>query len=224
MNHVVIHAHLYTGEQVYADGFLCFNDKILAVGPMSEYNRTASDSIIHDARGQLVVPGFIDTHSHGGYGVDAMDADPGKISEMAQKMLSEGITSYFPTTMTQSDEQIEQALVGIKKAKAMNPMIQGIHLEGPFVSAAYKGAQPEEFMRTADAKKMAHWHELSGRNIRLVTYAPEIGDVSAFEAYCLANNIVLSAGHSGATYQELKQSKASHVTHLFNGQRGLWFT
>lgn len=221
MNHVIIQAHVFTGEQEYEDGFIRFNKKILAVGPMSEYNRKASDQVVHDAKGSLVVPGFIDVHSHGGYGIDCMDGDSYKINEMTQKMLSEGITSYFPTTMTQSDARIEQALIGIRKAKETNPMIQGIHLEGPFVSVDFKGAQPEEYIRVADVEMMARWNALSGGNIQLVTYAPEIGQTSDFEAYCLENNIVLSAGHSGATYQELLRSKASHVTHLFNGQRGL---
>lgn len=221
MSKVIIHAQVYTGSQVYTDGFIRYHDTVLAVGSMDEYQPESSDTHVEDAQGKLLVPGFIDMHSHGGYGIDNMDGDPREINEMTQKMLSEGITSYFPTTMTQSDENIEHSLAGIKQAKETNPMIQGIHLEGPFISVDYKGAQPAQFMRTADAETMARWNDLSGGNIRLVTYAPEVGDVSEFEDYCVANNIVLSAGHSGATYEQLKQSNASHVTHLFNGQLGL---
>lgn len=221
MQNEIIHARIYTGQGVIDDGFIRYDDKVVAVGSMDDYAPAETDANVFDAQGKLLVPGFIDVHSHGGYGVDAMDADPEALNEMTHKMLSEGITSYFPTTMTQADEKIEQALAGIKKAKETNPMIQGIHLEGPFVSPAYKGAQPEQFMRSADAETMARWNEISGGNIRLVTYAPEIGDVSPFEAYCKANGIILSAGHSGATYQQLLASQASHVTHLFNGQLGL---
>ena len=154
-----------------------------------------------DVKGHIIMPGFIDVHSHGGYGIDNMDADPERINHMTKKMLQEGITSYFPTTMTQSDENIENALAAIGKAAETNPMIQGIHLEGPFVSPAYKGAQPEQFMRVADAETLKHWNEISGGNIRLVTYAPEMGDVSEFENYCKNNNIILSTGHSGANYE-----------------------
>lgn len=221
MSKVILNAQVYTGEEVFLEGFIRYDEKILAVGPMEDYQQTNEDSETFDAEGRIIVPGFIDVHSHGGYGIDNMDGDPEAINEMTEKMLAEGITSYFPTTMTQSDENIEHALVGIKKAKETNSMIQGIHLEGPFVSVDYKGAQPEQFMRVADADTMARWNDLSGGNIRLVTYAPEIGDVSAFEEYCVANDIILSAGHSGATYQQLKESKASHITHLFNGQLGL---
>lgn len=216
----IINAKIYTGETIIEDGYIRFNEEIVAVDAMDNFKQQADEEVV-DASGKIVVPGFIDVHSHGGYGSDNMDADPEVINEMINRMLEEGITSYFPTTMTQSDENIERALEGIRAAKETNPMIQGIHLEGPFVSPAYKGAQPEQFMRMADKGTMARWNEISGGNIRLVTYAPEMGDVSDFEAYCKENNIVLSAGHSGATYEQLLASEVSHVTHLFNGQLGL---
>ena len=220
MMKTLTHAKIYTGHSVIEKGYIRFNDQIEEIGTMDNYQALDQEEAI-DVKGQIIVPGFIDVHSHGGYGSDNMDADPKDIDEMTTKMLAEGITSYFPTTMTQSDENIEAALAGIKEAKALNPMIQGIHLEGPFVSPEYKGAQPEEFMRVADADTMKRWNDLSGGNIRLVTYAPEMGDVSEFEKYCLENNIILSAGHTGATYEQLDASNTSHITHLFNGQLGL---
>ena len=220
MMKTLTHAKIYTGHSVIEKGYIRFNDQIEEIGTMDNYQALDQEEAI-DVKGQIIVPGFIDVHSHGGYGSDNMDADPKVIDEMTTKMLAEGITSYFPTTMTQSDENIEAALAGIKEAKALNPMIQGIHLEGPFVSPEYKGAQPEEFMRVADADTMKRWNDLSGGNIRLVTYAPEMGDVSEFEKYCLENNIILSAGHTGATYEQLDASNTSHITHLFNGQLGL---
>lgn len=217
---VYINAHVFTGEDEIEDGFLRFTEKIIDVGSMSQYEKQAEDEEI-DAKGQYLMPGFIDVHSHGGYGIDNMDADPEKINEMTYKMLSEGITTYFPTTMTQSDENIEAALKAINKAAEMNPMIQGIHVEGPFISKDFKGAQPEEYIRPAQLDVLKKWQELSGNRIRLITYAPETGDISDFEEYCQENNIILSAGHSGAKYDELMESKATHVTHLFNGQLGL---
>lgn len=220
MTTVYINAEIFTGNGHIDKGYIRFDKEIIGVGKMEMYEEEASEEVI-DLAGKKVIPGFIDVHGHGGYGYDNMDADPEKISEMTTKMLQEGITSYFPTTMTQSYENIEAALSAIKEAKDLNPMIQGVHLEGPFISPEYKGAQPEEYIAVADAELMEKWHELSGGNIRLVTYAPETGDVSEFENYCKEQNIVLSAGHSGATYDELKDSEATHITHLFNGQKGL---
>lgn len=217
---VLTNAQIFTGTDTIENGYIRFEETILEIDTMDHFTEQAKDEVL-DAKGQKIVPGFIDIHSHGGYGSDNMDANPEVINEMIYKMLKEGITSYFPTTMTQSDGNIEKALAGIREAKKENPMIQGIHLEGPFVSPAYKGAQPEQYMRTADADTMKRWNDISGGNIRLVTYAPEMGDVSAFEEYCVKNNIILSAGHTGATYDQLKASKVSHITHLFNGQLGL---
>lgn len=220
MSTILINAQIYTGQDVIEKGYVRFEKQILGVGKMEAYTKQDDEYVI-DIDGKYVIPGFIDVHSHGGYGYDSMDADPEKISEMTRSMLIEGVTSYFPTTMTQSDEAIEEALEGIKKAKEVNPMIQGIHLEGPFISKEYKGAQPAEYISVADAERMKKWYELSGENIRLVTYAPETGDTNDFEAYCKENNIILSVGHSGVSYETLKKSEVTHVTHLFNGQKGL---
>ncbi len=220
MKKVIIHAEVYTGETVISDGYIRFGKEISAVGNMSEYVPESGEEVI-DATGIRLVPGFIDVHSHGGYGVDNMDGDAEGINRMIAAMHREGITSYFPTTMTQSTENIEKALVGIRKAAEKNPVIQGIHLEGPFISAVFKGAQPEEHIKLPDAALMRKWQDLSGGLIRLVTYAPETSDATAFEKYCLDNQIVLSVGHSNARRSQLQQSKASHITHLYNAQRGL---
>lgn len=220
MSKVYTNARIFTGEGEIDKGYIRFSEKVIGVGKMEHYEKQTDDEET-DFNGHFIVPGFIDVHSHGGYGSDNMDADAEKISDMTYKMLEEGITTYFPTTMTQSDEKIEAALKAINEAAKMNPMIQGIHVEGPFISKDFKGAQPEEFIRVAQLDTLKKWQEISGERIRLITYAPETGDVKAFEKYCGENDIVLSAGHSGATYEQLKESEATHVTHLFNGQLGL---
>lgn len=220
MANVIIDVRIYTGEAIIDNGFIRFDSKILALGSMTRYSAQKSDVVIQGQQ-QIVIPGFIDIHSHGGYGVDVMDGDEEAFKQMTEKMLEEGITSYFPTTMTQADDKIEKALVMIKKAKAENPMIQGIHLEGPFIAEAYKGAQNAQYIQELDVEKIKYWNDLSGGNIRLVTYAPEIGHTVELEAYCEQHNIILAAGHTGVTYEQLKASKVSHITHLFNGQLGL---
>lgn len=217
---VYTNATIYDGQGRIDNGFIRYEDTILNVGPMSEYTPTEADEEI-DAEGRLIIPGFIDVHSHGGYGIDNMDADPEKIDEMVQQFLQEGITSYFATTMTQTAENVEASVEAIAKAAEHNDRIVGIHIEGPFISVDHMGAQNPEFITPPSKDLMKKWNELSGDLIRLVTYAPEVTDVSEFEAYCLEHDIVLSVGHSGATYAELEQSNATHVTHLYNGQLGL---
>lgn len=217
---VWINATLYTGTEKIEKGFVRCAKTILDIGEMADFKEAEGDTII-DAAGKIIVPGFIDVHSHGGYGWDSMDGNPEEIDQMVHKMQQEGITSYFATTMTQSYQNIEKAMLAIKEAAERNPVIQGIHLEGPFVSVDFKGAQPEEYIKIPDAAMMRKWNDLSGGLIRLVTYAPETSDATEFEKYCVDHNIVLSVGHSNATRAQLMDSKASHVTHLYNAQRGL---
>ncbi len=210
---------IYTGSRMIR-GYIRFEERILEVDEMERFEpREDDEEIIVD--GDIVVPGFIDVHSHGGYGFDSMDASPEEIDWMVQQMTAkEGITSYFCTTMTQTIENIEKAMVNIKKAAELNPVIQGIHLEGPFISVDFKGAQDPSYIRKPDEKMLARWNELSGDRIRLVTYAPEEAEAD-FENWCLSNRIIPSAGHTNATYNQLCACRTCHVTHLYNAQRGL---
>lgn len=118
MSTVLKHGLIYTGSEKIVDGYLRFDKQIINVGPMSEYKAQVSDDKIIDLEGQVVVPGFIDVHSHGGYSFDSMDGDANQIDEMVNDMVHEGITTYFATTMTQSHENIAHAMVGIKEAAA----------------------------------------------------------------------------------------------------------
>lgn len=211
---------IYTGSGKIENGYIRYSERISEVGEMRGFVPRADDEITEIA-GNCVIPGFIDVHSHGGYGYDSMDASPEEIDRMVRLMSAkEGITSYFCTTMTQTYDRIEQAMENIRKAAERNPVIQGIHLEGPFISVNYKGAQDPSYIKTPDEKVLAHWNEISGGRIRIVTYAPEEAS-EEFENWCVSNRIVPSAGHSNATYDELCASRARHVTHLYNAQRGL---
>lgn len=216
---VLTHAVLYTGYECINEGYIRFDDKVLAVGPMSEYRPQAGE-VIKNLRGQIVVPGFIDVHAHGGYGFDAMDGDADQIDEMATKMLEhEGVTTLFATTMTQSVENIDKSMRGVAEAAKRNPIIQGVHLEGPFINVNFKGAQPEEYIHVPDAELVKKWKELSGGLVKLITYAPEMPGAAEFEDALISQDIVPSVGHSNATREDLLNSKASHVTHLYNAQR-----
>ncbi|MCD2255102.1 N-acetylglucosamine-6-phosphate deacetylase [Agrilactobacillus fermenti] len=216
---VLKHVVIYTGEEKIQDGYVRFTNKILDVGPVADYHAQAGDEV-EILRDRILVPGFIDVHAHGGYGFDAMDGDPEQIATMAHKMMTnEGVTTLFATTMTQSNDNIDHAMAGVKVAAEKNPVIQGVHLEGPFISATFKGAQPEQFIKDPNVELLAHWNELSGNRVKLITYAPEDEGAQAFEDYCLSHGIVPSVGHSNATREQLLHSKATHVTHLYNAQR-----
>lgn len=211
---------IYTGNGKIDNGFIRYNERISETGEMRNFVPRDSDELV-ETDAQYVIPGFIDVHSHGGYGKDCMDASVEELDQMVQQMAQkEGITSYFCTTMTQTYDKIEQAMCRIKEAAEKNPVIQGIHVEGPFISVNHKGAQDASYIKKPDEKVLEHWNELSGSRIRVVTYAPEEA-TEEFENWCLSHGIVPSAGHSDATYDQLVESRASHVTHLYNAQRGM---
>ena len=209
---------LYTGNGHIEDAFMRFDKTIQQVGYMADYQPKPDDVVITEASHKIIVPGFIDVHKHGGYGFDTMDGDPEKLNQMVNRMVTEGITTLFPTTMTQTKENIEQALRVIDEVARYNPVIQGIHLEGPFINKVFMGAQPEAYIIDPDVDLLERWYALSGQRIRLVTYAPENGGIPEFEQFMLDHHIVPSIGHSNATRAQLLASRAHHVTHLYNAQ------
>ncbi|HAK1569801.1 TPA: N-acetylglucosamine-6-phosphate deacetylase [Listeria monocytogenes] len=214
-NKVITNATIYTGKGVLENAFVRFDKQILEVGSMADFQADKAEEVI-DAKGQKLVPGFIDVHSHGGYSFDAMDADPEALRKQVNGMLNEGITTYFPTTMTQSQENIEKALKVINEVAQTEPVIGGIHLEGPFVSKVFKGAQPEEYIQAPDLELFKKWFDISGGLIKLVTYAPEHDTSADFENLCFELGVVPSIGHSNDVREHLKTSKATHATHLYN--------
>ncbi len=148
---VIINAILYTGVegQRIESGFIRFSRTISEVGEMAFFKEQAGEEVI-DAGGRIIIPGMIDVHIHGGHGVDVMDADPEKLLLLSEKLLGEGVTSFFATTITQNPADIEKALKAVKTAREQGASIEGVHLEGPFISEKRAGAQPPEYITDPD--------------------------------------------------------------------------
>ena len=219
MKKAIIHAKIYTGSEVIENGYIVYGEQIVEVGDMRSFSHENVETI--DAEGKIIIPGMIDVHIHGGYTVDAMDADAEKMVEFSENLLKEGVTSFFATTMTQSIENISNALAAIPEAVELGANIAGVHLEGPFVNVDKAGAQPHEYIISPDVEQFKKWNELSGDLIKLVTFAPEKDTDQAFQSYLQEQGIVGSAGHTDSTYDELVEKKVTHFTHLFNQMKGL---
>ena len=112
---VVINAKIYTGQEVVENGFIRYAETIKEIGLMAQYVSQENETVL-DAAGKIVIPGMIDVHIHGGYDIDAMDANSDGLVTLGKEMLKEGVTTY-PTTMTQAPEAIEAALHAAKEAK-----------------------------------------------------------------------------------------------------------
>lgn len=222
MAKLIKNVDIYTGAGVLKNGFLRFSNTIEALGSMAEFTPEADDELVQTTAGSILVPGFIDVHTHGGYGFDTMDADVDCLNRFTQHLRQEGITTVFPTTITQTKEHIDAALKSIAQAAEHNSMIRGIHLEGPFINAEMNGAQPAQYVIKPDLELFRQWQQSANGLIKLLTYAPEEAG-SDFEAGLHNMGVVLSAGHTDQSYFKMNkgQTLATHVTHLYNRQSQL---
>ncbi|WP_108671607.1 N-acetylglucosamine-6-phosphate deacetylase [Peribacillus acanthi] len=223
---VIKNADIYAEHGVISNGFIYIqNGKLLAVS-QSELDFKTDEEISLPA-GLKIVPGFIDIHIHGANGADAMDGTEKSLKTMSSFLPSEGTTSFLPTTMTQSPEEIETALRCIHQFSNSDydgAEIIGVHLEGPFINPSKRGAQPDTHIKQPDLDLFMKWQEASGNTIKLITLAPEMeGALPVIQELC-RNGVCVSIGHSDATYEEVVagiEVGASHVTHFFNGMSGL---
>lgn len=199
-----------------------YKDKIIGTTQdLPEYLPTDIKNIIYiGAQDKLITPGLIEQHIHGGYGVNFNTADEDEMISFLQKMPSHGITSILPTIMTDSIEKIRKQIEKIYNIYNKNPKnickIQGIHLEGPFLSSYYKGIHEEKLIKTP---LVDSFKEVDHPLIKLVTYAPEDDKDFEFTKYLINKGITPSAGHSGASAEVLEEGANTgikQVTHLFN--------
>jgi N-acetylglucosamine-6-phosphate deacetylase len=170
--------------------------------------------------GGWVVPGFIDIHTHGGAGSDMMDASTDALQAMSSHLAQHGVTAFYPTTMSAPADEISHALEIFARSA---PTIQGaaplgVHLEGPYLSADYRGTQPISVLRDPDPEEYEPW--LASGVVRLITLAPEIPGCLALIDRAVQTGIQVAIGHTQATHEQVAEAfdrGVRQATHLFNG-------
>ncbi len=172
-----------------------------------------------NAEGRLLVPGFIDIHTHGIGGYDVCDGTLEAIETISKLKIEEGTTSYCPTTLTLSNERLMASMkaVAAYRENEKHAKIIGVHLEGPFVNLEYIGAQNPAFARLPDIKEIEQLHAIAP--IAIVTYAPELPDGLRFTEELSKLHIAPSAGHSSATCSCIRDARKlglKHLTHFCN--------
>lgn len=178
-----------------------------------------------DAKGRYLVPGFVDIHTHGAMNEDFSDGKPDGLPVLSRYYAFHGVTSFLATTMTLQEEVLTTAMHAIRDfvRPADGAHCAGIHLEGPFLSYAKRGAQAAENLHKPDVDMFHRLNEASGSQVRLVTVAPEEeGAISFIEA--VSKVCTVSIGHTAAGYDTAMAAYAagaSHTTHLFNGMPSL---
>ena len=186
----------------------------------------SQNDLVVDCQGYTIVPGFVDVHIHGCAGADTCDGKRESIDAMAEFLLTKGVTSFCPTTMTVDRAEIEAALLAAKACvdqPGPGARVVGVNMEGPFIAAARKGAQKEEAILPPDPELFRHFQELSGGIVRLVDIAPEQPGGLAFIRE-VKDLCAVSIAHTTTNYDQAKESfdaGITHATHLFNAMSGL---
>lgn len=170
-----------------------------------------------------IVPGFIDIHTHGAYGFDTNDGEPEGLRNWMKKIPEEGVTSILPTTVTQMPDVLTAAVANVAQVAEEGyegAEILGIHFEGPYLDMKYKGAQPPEAIAKATVEEFLKYQQAAKGMIRYITLAPELDEDFALTRYCKKNGVVVSMGHSAATYEQSLMgiaNGATSMTHIYNG-------
>lgn len=192
-------------------------DLIIHEGKFADIAKETEE--ITDGHGWYAIPGLIDIHFHGCAGYDFCDGTQEALEKISAYEASVGVTGICPASMTIEESRLYQAMKNAGEYTYHGgAKLQGIHMEGPFISEKKKGAQAAENIRTCDLKLYRRLQEASGGQIRIVDIAPETEAAMPFIA-AVKDEVVIALAHTTADYDtatEAFASGASHVTHLFN--------
>lgn len=182
---------------------------------------------ILDYSGQSIAPGLVDTHIHGFGGADTNDRKiEGIVQTMSEGLLAAGVTSFFPTAVTASHEELLEVAdeIGSNVDKAAGAKIRGLFFEGPYFTEEFKGAQNPKYMRDPSYSELAEYGEAAKGLPIKIGIAPEREGSTDFVKEAVEHGFTIALGHSNATYADAVaavQAGATMWVHAFNGMRGL---
>ena len=211
------HATIFSPSRIEDGAVLTDGARIAAIGPMDQVPCPPEAEII-DATGKILTPGFIELQFNGGFGHD-FTADPTTIWQVAAQLPRYGVTAFLPTIITSPLETftLGQDVVTNKPTGFAGTAPLGLHIEGPFLNPVKKGAHNPDYLRSPDLALIHDWK--LERGVRLVTLAPELPGALQMIETLTARGIVVSSGHTMATFDEAKAGFAAgtrYGTHLFN--------
>ncbi|MDB5137922.1 MAG: nagA 1 [Mucilaginibacter sp.] len=205
------------GQIIQGKAVLISEGKIVGVVPDSEMPGNAEKI---DLQGAFVAPGLIDLQIYGTGGkLFAGKPEEAALEQMENDMLGQGTVGFFATIGTNSNDIVETGIEAAKSYRAhCKGNFWGLHLEGPYLNAKKRGAHPEKYIKKGTLAEVQRWIEMADGVIRMMTIAPELQDQEVID-YLNDHGVILSSGHSNATYQEGKSflnNPVKAVTHLYN--------
>ncbi len=216
-----------TPQQMFPDtAVLLQNGRIHTIAPAAHFPPPANTQQLN-GQGGFLLPGFIDLQCNGAFGLD-FTTDPGTIWQVASQLPQFGVTAFLPTIITSPTTTItaaQQVLTSGPPTHCLHqPFSQpiGLHLEGPFLQPTRKGAHPARYLQPPSLTAVADWAPAT--QVRLVTVAPELPGVLPLIQQLAERGVVVSAGHSAATFAETQAGIAAGIrygTHLFNAMNPL---
>jgi N-acetylglucosamine-6-phosphate deacetylase len=228
----VIHsARLVSGGDVVPEAWVRFEGDRVAARGVGDGWRDAvvgdgaidAETMVTDAAGLWLAPGFIDLHCHGGGGASA-DEGADAIRTVLATHRAHGTTRSVLSLVTAGMEELEQRLATVARVAASDPLLLGSHLEGPFLDREFRGAHDPARLRRADAASVDRLLDAAGGTLRQITIAPEHDGAAEATARLVDEGVAVAVGHTGADFATALaafESGASILTHAFNGMRGI---
>ncbi len=217
---IIKNTKIVTPNKVIEKGYIKIKDSLIDYIGSGDY--LGNEDFI-DALGKIAMPGFIDIHTHGSCGIDFMDANKDDYKTIEKAFYSEGITSFLATTLTADFDSLSKVCKTVASVKDEIPSLAGIHFEGPYINEKYKGAQNAEYIRNPNIEEFNKLVELSNNNVRYISMAPEKEGALEFIKNARKKGVVVSAGHTDATFNDMKNAinaGLTNTTHTHNAMSG----
>ena len=183
------------------------------------------DEII-DLNQKYLGPAFVDVHTHGADGADAMDVSEEALRKISKYLAKEGTANFLATTLTSTKEILKNVLGIVAKLQDKDidgANIFGVHMEGPYFSVEYKGAQNEKYMKPAGIKELDEYLSVKEGLVKLFSIAPHNQENLEAIKYLSDRGVVASVGHSAAKYEDVIKAVnygLTHATHTYNAMKG----
>ncbi|NWL88850.1 MULTISPECIES: N-acetylglucosamine-6-phosphate deacetylase [unclassified Paenibacillus] len=227
-NFQIVNGKIVTPKGIIEDGAVTVENGIITyVGSTSGTPLDAAQLETIDAAGKYILPGFIDVHVHGGMLEDFSKPSKAGIDAITKLHASQGTTTMLATTMTMPKEVLDEVLAEVQNYMEKDmPYAQlgGVHLEGPFISPKWPGAQNPAHIVPPNKDWIEQWEEQYPGLIKQVTFAPEREGSHELIRFLRKKGIAAAAGHTDATYEDIMSAQAvglNHSVHMFNAMTPL---